>query len=121
MNGSESRQTERASLFVLAEIRQEGVEGIHRIKVRNLSARGMMGEGTVRVMRGARIEINIRESGWVAGTVAWVQESRFGVAFDQEIDADAVRSNSPATEDASIIPAPRPTARGRGRGTVRKV
>lgn len=51
-----------------------------------------MGEGPVRVARGALIEINIRNIGWVEGSVAWVQDSRFGVAFREEIDPKLARA-----------------------------
>ena len=91
MNPNENRQIARDSLFLMADLRVEGVEGGHRIKVRNLSAGGMMGEGTVRVMRGVRVEVNIRNIGWVEGAVAWVQENRFGVAFRDEIDPKIAR------------------------------
>lgn len=91
MDGNENRQIARDSLFVMADLRLSGTEGEHRIKVRNLSAGGMMGEGRVRVMRGDSIEVNIRNIGWVTGSVAWVQDERFGVAFHEEIDPKVAR------------------------------
>jgi hypothetical protein len=92
MDGSENRQIARDSLFVMADLRLPGTTDEHRIKVRNLSAGGMMGEGNVRVTRGSAVEINIRNVGWVEGTVAWVQEDRFGVAFGEEIDPKVARA-----------------------------
>jgi hypothetical protein len=92
MDGNDNRQIARDSLFLMADLRADGLEGEHRIKVRNLSAGGMMGEGTVRVQRGAVVEVNIRNIGWVEGSVAWVQENRFGVAFREEIDAKLARA-----------------------------
>lgn len=92
MDGSENRQIARDSLFVMADLRLGGGEEEHRIKVRNLSAGGMMGEGTVRVARGDTVEVNIRNVGWVPGSVAWVQEDRFGVAFSEEIDPKVARA-----------------------------
>lgn len=91
MNGSDNRQIARDSLFVLADLRLDGFDGEHRIKVRNLSAGGMMGEGTVRVSRGTVVTVNLRNLGWVDGTVAWVHQNRFGVAFRDEIDPALVR------------------------------
>ena len=91
MDGSENRQIARDSLFVMADLRLPGSAEEHRIKVRNLSAGGMMGEGSVRVARGDLIEVRIRNVGWIAGTVAWVQEDRFGVAFRDEIDPKVAR------------------------------
>ena len=52
MDGNENRQIARDSLFVMADLRLPGSAAEHRIKVRNLSAGGMMGEGAVRVARG---------------------------------------------------------------------
>jgi len=92
MDGNENRQLGRDSLFLLADMRIEGAEGEFRIKVRNLSAGGMMGEGAVRVSRGAVIHVNIRNVGWVEGSVAWVHQDRFGVAFRAEIDPRLARA-----------------------------
>lgn len=92
MNGSENRQITRDSLFLMADLRVDGLEGGHRIKVRNLSPGGMMGEGTVRVLRGAIVDVNIRNVGWVEGSVAWVQDNRFGIAFRDEIDPVIARA-----------------------------
>lgn len=120
MDGSESRQIARDSLFVLADMRMESVEGDHRIKVRNLSPGGMMGEGTVRVSRGDKVTVNIRNNGWTEGVIAWVQDNRFGVAFQDEIDAKAARlTTAPEPSKSFIAPPPRP--RARSAGVVRKV
>lgn len=95
----ENRQIGRDSLFLMADLRLEGSEALHRIKVRNLSASGMMGDGAVRVQSGDRISVNIRNVGWVEGTVAWVQDTRFGVAFRQEIDPKLARAPISASGD----------------------
>ena len=92
MDRNENRQIGRDSLFLMAEVRIDGSDEEHRIKVRNLSSGGMMGEGPVRVARGASAEVNIRNIGWVEGTVAWVQDDRFGVAFHDEIDPKLARA-----------------------------
>lgn len=97
----DNRQIARDSLFLLADLRVDGIKGEHRIKVRNLSARGMMGEGVVQVVRGAFVSVNIRNVGWVDGSVAWVQDSRFGVAFRDEIDPKLARVPVGSGEDAT--------------------
>jgi hypothetical protein len=86
MTESEHRQIARDSLFVLADLRLDGSDVIHQVKVRNLSAGGLMAEGAVPVMRGTVVWVDIRNIGWVEGSVAWVQSNRFGVAFRDEID-----------------------------------
>lgn len=99
----DNRQIARDSLFLLADLRVDGLQGEHRIKVRNLSAGGMMGEGAVRVERGTMVSVNIRNVGWVDGTIAWVQDTRFGVAFSDDIDPKLARAPVGTGED----PAPR--------------
>ena len=98
MQQGENRQIARDSLFLMADMRISGQDGEHRIKVRNLSAGGMMGEGSLRVMRGAVIEVNIRNIGWVGGAIAWVHENRFGIAFQDEIDPKLARAPLQAHE-----------------------
>jgi hypothetical protein len=92
MDSSENRHLGRDSLFLMADLRLEGMLEEHRIKVRNLSAGGMMGDGPVRVQRGALVEVNIRNAGWIEGSVAWVQDNRFGIAFREEIDPKIARA-----------------------------
>ena len=92
MTEIENRQIARDSLFLMADLRIDGLDGEYRIKVLNLSAGGMMGEGGIQVMRGTLVAVNIRNIGWVAGSVAWVQENRFGVAFTEEIDPKLARA-----------------------------
>lgn len=110
MSGVDTRHVARDSLFLMASLRLSGEAAEHRIKVRNLSSGGMMAEGEVRVERGTRLAVDLRNVGWVQGTVAWVQDKRFGIAFAEEIDArlvrapvDAVDANAPRfTRPASL-------------------
>jgi hypothetical protein len=118
MDGSENRQIARDSLFVMADLRLNGLDEVHRIKVRNLSAGGMMGEGAVRVARGELVEVNIRNIGWVEGSVAWVQEDRFGVAFRDEIDPKVARA--PVAPNGSL-PSPRHAYTPREARALRKI
>lgn len=92
MTGIDHRQLGRDSLFLMAEVRLSGGEPEHRVKVRNLSAGGMMAEGTMRVLRGTSVEVNLRNIGWVEGVVAWIQDNRFGIAFVEEIDPKLARA-----------------------------
>ena len=120
MDETEQRQIARDSLFVMAEMRLDDSGDLHRIKVRNLSSGGMMGEGAERVFRGAQVWINVRNVGWVEGTVAWIQDNRFGVAFREEIDPRSARAQISAKEDPALIM--RAPAHGRTTGGIlRKV
>ena len=122
MNTSENRQVDRDSLFLMADLRVPGEDGEHRIKVRNLSSGGMMGEGRVRVVRGIMVEVSIRNIGWVEGVIAWVQDDRFGVAFRQEIDPK--RAREPVAAKVDEFNAPRYTRQPlpeKNTGIVRKI
>ncbi|MCB2075962.1 MAG: PilZ domain-containing protein [Novosphingobium sp.] len=120
MDGNENRQIGRDSLFLMADLRVDGLDGEHRIKVRNLSSGGMMGEGAVRVARGAIVSVNIRNLGWVEGTVAWVQDNRFGVAFRDEIDPKIARA--PVSEGGHTPRFTRPPLPGGASGSqLRKI
>ena len=94
MADNDHRQLSRDSLFLMAELRVPGQEGLARVKVRNLSAGGMMAEGAVRAVRGTLIEVNIRNVGWVEGAIAWVQDDRCGIAFSEDIDPMIARAPS---------------------------
>lgn len=92
MTESDHRHIARDSLFVMADLRIDGIEGDQRIRVRNLSAGGLMAEGGPLVQRGQVVWIKIRNIGWVEGSIAWVQDSRFGIAFREEIDPRVARA-----------------------------
>jgi hypothetical protein len=101
----EHRQIGRDSLFLMADLRLDGVDGEHKVKVRNLSAGGMMAEGNVRVVVGKRLEVNLRNLGWVEGVVAWIQENRFGIAFIEDIDPKVVRATASGPTADELTPA----------------
>ena len=92
MSNVDTRQVSRDSLFLLAQVKVDGSETPARVKVRNLSAGGMMAEGDVKVTRGARVLVELRNIGWVEGSVAWKQGDRFGIAFVSEIDPKVARA-----------------------------
>jgi hypothetical protein len=92
MTSLETRNIPRDSLFLMAKLRVEGQTATYQVKVRNLSAGGMMAEGDVRVQCGMIVSVDLRNVGPVEGAVAWIQDNRFGIAFREEIDAKKVRA-----------------------------
>lgn len=98
MTETNHRQIARDSLFVLADVRLDGREGELRVRVRNLSSGGMMAElaEPLPLERGALLKVNIRNIGWVDGSVAWVQDNRFGIALAREIDTRLARAPAQA-------------------------
>ena|SRR6476469_1262636 len=126
MSGVDTRHINRDSLFLMADIRVEGDSQVHRVKVRNLSAGGMMAEGSVPVTRGGKVAVELRNVPVLDGSVAWVQDNRFGVAFAREIDPKAPRTVVAAGGDLSsprfVRPATiLPVGAGSEPGPLRKV
>jgi hypothetical protein len=102
MSAVDTRNLDRDSLFLMAQISFDGRGESLRGKVRNLSAGGMMVEGEFEVERGTRLTAELRNVGKVKGSVAWVQGSRIGVAFDKEIDPKLARA--PVGTKGSEVP-----------------
>ena len=103
MDEGEHRQLGRDSLFVMAELRLDGSNEIQRVKVRNLSSGGLMADGATMVSLGQLLKINIKNIGWVSGSIAWVQGNRCGVAFHHEIDPKIVRMGPQADPDQPML------------------
>ena len=72
MTHVDTRQLARDSLFLLAMLKVEGDanETEYRVKVRNLSPRGLMAEGNVRIAPGTLIRIELQNIGWVEGSMS---------------------------------------------------
>ncbi len=85
MASVERRHNVRENLGQTAEVRIGRDPAMHSIRVRNLSSRGLMGEGPIKVANGTRLDLELSNIGRVSGIVVWVQEPRFGVAFDDEV------------------------------------
>ena len=105
MSNVDTRQVNRDSLFLLAQVRLVGQQEAYRVKVRNLSAGGMMADGEVKVTRGSLVQVELRNIGWVDGSVAWKQDDRFGIAFVEEIDPKLARA--PQATDGGDYASPR--------------
>lgn len=102
MNNVDTRQVNRDSLFLLAQLSVDGQDAVHRVKVRNLSAGGMMAEGAAQVARGQLVHVELRNIGWVKGSVAWKQDDRFGIAFIDEIDPTRARAPLTGSEPSGV-------------------
>lgn len=113
MTAVDTRNISRDSLFLLAELRLDGSDVVERVKVRNLSAGGMMAEGPVKVLRGARLSIKLKNIDWIDGSVAWVQDNRFGIAFDTTVDPSLARSSVTPQEELSSPRFTRPALQSR--------
>lgn len=92
MPSLDTREKQRDSLFFMIELIRETGEPAVTVKLRNLSAGGMMVEGDVRVKRGERVAGELHNIGPVAGTVVWTSGRRLGIAFDDPVDPRLVRT-----------------------------
>ena len=110
---SSQRSASRDSLMLSAQLRVDGEPEV-AVRVRNLSAGGLMAEYPNTVAVGTRVEVDVRGVGWVGGRIAWTAEGRVGIAFDREIDPMAARkpvgngTHTPRYAKATEA-APRPT------------
>jgi hypothetical protein len=86
-----NRSDARDSLLIAAGFRIAGQKVEHLVRVRNLSAGGLMAELDRDVDTGTPVEVNVRGIGWVSGQIAWIAAGRVGVAFDHPIDPRAAR------------------------------
>ena len=90
-SGQAKRELDRDSLFLKANLKFVDGDDCGEVRIRNLSAGGLMAEAPVRAKRGDKVELELRNIGQVSGYVAWVAQGRFGVAFDYAIDPKLAR------------------------------
>ena len=86
-----SRSADRDSLFLHAGLSLPGRTDPITVRVRNLSAGGMLAESPVQVAEGAAIAVELGNIGRVSGRVVWAGAGKFGIAFDRQVDPQAVR------------------------------
>lgn len=84
------RSEPRDSMFLMAAVRRTGGTDV-QVKVRNLSAGGMMAESPVSFSRGDVIEADLRGIGLVTGKIAWTAGGRIGIQFDAPVDPRLAR------------------------------
>jgi hypothetical protein len=91
LTAPEQRASRRDRILLLARLRVHGDEDIHAIRIRDLSADGLRAQCTGLVIANRRVEIEIRNLGWVEGRVAWHNEEYIGVRFAKPIDPEKTR------------------------------
>jgi hypothetical protein len=85
------RNMDRDSLFLKAVLRFPNTKDEHEVRIRNVSAGGLMAEIPTTAPRGEPVEIKLRSIGWVSGHIAWVTDRRVGIAFDHPINPKDAR------------------------------
>jgi|CXWL01.1.fsa_nt_gi hypothetical protein len=86
-----ARGKSRDSMFLSAIVLFDGTATSQTVRVRNLSAGGMMIDvGAARKM-GLGATIVLQNIGEIRGSVIWSTEKRLGIAFEHEIDPHLAR------------------------------
>jgi hypothetical protein len=82
------RVSARDSLLLAATIRRrtDTDEELIPVRVRNLSAVGLMADYERDAEPGEPVVVTLRGIGMIPGMVAWVRKGRIGVAFDEDVD-----------------------------------
>ena len=86
-----SRGADRDSLFMQAGLILPGRADPVAVRIRELSPGGILAEGKSRVDQGVAVAIYLKNIGPVPGRIIWAGEGKFGIAFDHQIDPQAVR------------------------------
>mgnify|MGYP002778315777 CR=1 FL=1 len=89
--GVSARGEARDSLFLMADVRAAGWPEAVRVKVRNLSAGGLLAESPHQVAVGTVLTVQLPNLSSLPARCVWSGENRFGIAFDHDIDPQAVR------------------------------
>jgi hypothetical protein len=88
---ADTSAAKRDSLFLNANLRRAGDARVLPVRVRNLSAGGLMAELAEPFDADAAVEVEVRGIGWISGRIAWHTEGRTGIAFDRPIDPQRAR------------------------------
>jgi hypothetical protein len=90
VDSDRNRRRQRDSLLLIASIAIVG-EPAREVRIRNLSAEGLMAELGRVVEPGTAVALELRGIGAVAGKVAWCTEGRVGITLDHPIDPKQAR------------------------------
>lgn len=96
-----AREANRRSMFLSATVAFGDKVQPVAVRVRNLSAGGIMIESAQVLPEGHRVVCDVKGIGEIPGTVAWATGGRMGISFDNEVDPAAARYSPDKT---SVIP-----------------
>ena len=97
-----TRTNRRDSLFLLTSLSAPDGHFRSKVRVRNLSATGLMADCPIPIAKGEEVVLDLRGIGPVSGSVIWVQGERIGVLFDQAVDPQQARE--PIRRSGSPMP-----------------
>jgi len=85
----EATRNARDSVFLHAMVSSNTASV--QFRVRNISSSGLMAEGPLTFDQGDEVDVDLRNIGRIHGKVVWIDEGRFGMAFDRSIDPKQAR------------------------------
>ena len=96
------RNLQRSSLFIMGSIKVADSDVWVPIKIKNLSASGLMAEGKVTCQQGDRVAVEAKGKVDAEGSVAWIVGGRIGIAFDTLIDPQELKQ--PVGDGKDLLP-----------------
>jgi hypothetical protein len=108
-----ARGKSRDSMFLSAIVLFDGTATSQTVRVRNLSAGGMMIDVGAARKKGLGVTIVLQNIGEIRGSVIWSTEKRLGIAFEHEIDPHLAR-RKPVTAKVPGYKLPLATSRRPG-------
>lgn len=105
----------RDSMLLQATLRLSEAAAPVAIRIRNLSAGGLMADCALPLASGQAVEVELRNIGAVIGQVAWADGQRIGIAFDGPIDPQLTRRPVGTKRTGTMIVSP-PTLKSRRPG-----
>jgi hypothetical protein len=97
------RGNARDSLFLAGKLTFQGIAQVYDVRIRNLSATGMMAECPAAVGPGHVVVIETKGIGEIPGKIAWATEGRIGIAFDLEVDPTLARNPNKSPDNPGIV------------------
>ena len=104
----------RDTMLILGRLRAIDTAESWTIRIRNLSATGLMADAVTGVEQDMRYGLDIRGIGRIDATLLWVRDGRMGMAFATPIDPRQSRRptanwNDDYTRGVAAAVGPRPT------------
>ena len=101
---AKARNAARDSMLLSAPLRRVNAPVRHPVtlRIRNLSAGGMMAECSEPVATGEQVVLELRGIGEVTGSVAWCHDGRIGISFDTPIDPRLTRKPVTAPKRTAV-------------------
>lgn len=94
-------RTPRDSMLLMGTIKAAGdfSRQAQPIRIRNLSATGMMAVSQAEYEVGSLVEVGMRGIGFISGEIVWVRDGAMGITFAQPVDPMRARRPVEAKPD----------------------